>query len=111
MLNVAVGNGNFHGGGMHVCPRAILNDGVLEVTIIDDLGILTLVKDLSYLYNGNIYAHPKVSHFRAARIVANSPETTRIEVDGEALGALPLEITVLPRRLKVLVPRESPLLG
>ena len=111
ILNVAVGNGCFHGGGMHVCPRAVLNDGLLEVTVIDDLGVLTLLKDLSYLYDGNIYAHPKVRHLRAKKIVATSPETTRIEVDGEPLGALPLEITVLPRRLKALVPRGSALLG
>ena len=105
VLNVAVGNGNFHGGGMHVCPAAIFNDGILDITIINDLGMLTLLKDMSYLYNGKIYAHPKVSHYRATKIAATSPEITRIEVDGEPLGALPLEITVLPRRLKVIVPR------
>lgn len=111
VLNVAVGNGCFHGGGMHVCPGAILNDGLLEITVIDDLGIFTLLKDKSYLYDGNIYAHPKVLHFRATGITATSPETTRIEVDGEHPGTLPLTITVLPRRLKVIVPRESALLG
>lgn len=104
VLNIAVGNGRFHGGGMHVCPEAVLNDGLLEVTVIEDLGLLTLAKDLSYLYNGNIFAHPKVHHFRAQTVRAASPEITRIEVDGEPLGSLPVEITILPRRLKVLAP-------
>ena len=111
VLNVAVGNGPFHGGGMYVCPRARFNDGLLEVTIIDDLGLLTLLKDVRYLYNGNIYEHPKCHHFRAKKIVAASPVETRIEVDGEPLGTLPVEISVLPRCLRVLVPEGSPLFG
>jgi YegS/Rv2252/BmrU family lipid kinase len=107
VLNVAIGNGRFHGGGMDVCPRAVLTDGLLEVTVIDDLGLLTLLKDIAYLYNGRIYEHPKVRHFRAAKVVARSPEITRIEVDGEPLGALPIEVTLLPKRLKVLAPAGS----
>ncbi|MCW5979003.1 MAG: diacylglycerol kinase family lipid kinase [Bryobacteraceae bacterium] len=104
VLNVAVGNGRYHGGGMHVCPEAVLDDGLLEVTVIEDLGLLTLARDLSYLYDGRILAHPKVRHFRARSVRATSPEITRIEVDGEALGSLPVEITILPKRLKVLAP-------
>jgi diacylglycerol kinase family enzyme len=37
-------------------------------------------------------------------VVARSPEITRIEVDGEPLGTLPVEVTVLPRRLRVIAP-------
>jgi diacylglycerol kinase (ATP) len=110
ILNVAVGNGCFHGGGMHVCPKAILNDGLLEVTIIDHLSIFILMRDLPVLYSDNIYVHPKTRHLRVKKIVATSPETVCIEVDGEPLGMLPLEITVLPRRLKVVAPQGSPLL-
>jgi len=101
VLNVAVGNGRFHGGGMHVCPRAALHDGLLEVTVIDALGMLTLLKDLPVLYSDNIYRHPKTHHFRAQRVTAESDERTSIEVDGEPLGTLPVEISVLPGRLRL----------
>lgn len=111
VLNVAIGNGMYHGGGMHVCPEAVFDDGLLEVTVIDDLGILTLMRDVSYLYDGNIHAHPKIRNFRAKTVRATSPETTLIEVDGEPLGALPLEFSILPRRLPVLVPADSLLHG
>jgi diacylglycerol kinase family enzyme len=75
--------------------------------VIDDLSLVTLLKDLAYLYNGKIYEHPKVRHFRAAKVVARSAEITRIEVDGEPLGVLPIEVSLLPRRLKVLAPAGS----
>ena len=110
VTNVAVGNGRFHGGGMHPCPTALLDDGMLEVTVIDFLGMVTLLRDLPVLYSDDVYRHPKVHHLRCRKMVAEADEPTQIEVDGEPLGMLPLEITLLPRRLSVLVPRGSRLL-
>jgi YegS/Rv2252/BmrU family lipid kinase len=110
ITNIAIGNGRFHGGGMHPCPRAVMNDGLLEVTTIDRLTAYELVRDLPILYSDNIYQHAKVRHFRARHIRAESSEVTRIEVDGEALGRLPLEVSVLPRKLPILIAPSSPLL-
>jgi YegS/Rv2252/BmrU family lipid kinase len=104
ILNIAVGNGPFHGGGMHVCPRASMDDGLLEVTVIHHLGLLQLARDLPVLYSSDIYRHPKTRHFRAQRIQAFCDEVASIEVDGEPLGSLPLEITVMPRAIDVLAP-------
>ena len=89
---------------MQPCPRAVMDDGLLEVTTIRHLGMFEFIRDLPVLYSDDVYQHPKVDHFRATRIRAESDEITRVEVDGEGLGRLPLEITVLPRILTVLVP-------
>lgn len=111
ITNVAVGNGRFHGGGMRPCPTAAVNDGVLEVTVIDYLKPLELMRDIHVLYSDNVYRHPKARHLRARRLVARSEEPTWIEVDGEPLGRLPIEIEVLPQRLNVLVDARCSLLG
>jgi len=107
ITNVAIGNGRFHGGGMRPCPRALLDDGLLDVTIIEHLSPYEIARDIRVLYSENIYVHPKVHYLRAKRIAARSAERTWIEVDGEALGRLPLEIEVLPRQLTILLPQES----
>ena len=107
IYNIAVGNGRFHGGGMQACPTAILNDGIFEITVIDYMGMLEVLLDFPVLYSDNVYRHPKVRHLRAKRMLAEASDTVRIEVDGEPLGSLPLEITVLPKRLPVLVPPSS----
>ncbi|MBK7930117.1 MAG: diacylglycerol kinase family lipid kinase [Bryobacterales bacterium] len=104
ILNIAIGNGRYHGGGMHVCPKALLDDGTLEVTIIEDLGMFTLAKDLPVLYSENIYKHPRVHHHRAAHVRATSREKVSIEVDGEAVGTLPIEVRLLPHAIKILTP-------
>jgi diacylglycerol kinase (ATP) len=107
--NVAVGNGRYHGGGMHACPTAVPNDGVLEVTVIDYLKPFEIVRDIRVLYSGDVYRHPKIHHFRARRLTARSEQPTWVEVDGEPVGRLPLAIEVLPQRLPVLLSPSSPL--
>ncbi len=102
--NIAVGNAQFHGGGMWVCPRAAVDDGQLDLTVFRYFTFWELVRDLRFLYNGKVYEHPKVSFHRAAHLTATADEPTFIEVDGEPVGQLPLEITVLPRALPVYVP-------
>src|SRR5205809_447874 len=100
--NVAVGNGPYHGGGMWACPRAVMDDGVLEVTIIENMPAWEIFRDISYLYNGRIYEHPKVRYFRTTHLEATSDQPTLLEIDGEPLGQLPLEIEVIPKAIRVL---------
>ena len=109
VTNVAVGNGRYHGGGMHPCPTAVINDGMLEVTVIEYMSMLRLVYDIRVLYSENVYRHPKTRHLRATSLSATGDPDTLIEIDGEPLGRLPLEITLLPRRLPIVVSRNSPL--
>ena len=102
VTNVAVGNGQYHGGGMLACPRAEIDDGFLDVTVIQFLGLTQLVGSLRLLYNGKIYSHPKVQFFRAKSVRADSKQPTLIELDGEPLGRLPIEIFLVPRALRIL---------
>jgi diacylglycerol kinase (ATP) len=87
---------------MHVCPRAALDDGLLDVTVIGSLGAAELVRDVRVLYSDNIYSHPKTRHLRGRRVEARSEEKISIEVDGEPLGTLPLDLRVLPAAIRML---------
>jgi len=101
VTNVAVGNGQYHGAGMRVCPDAKLDDGVLDVTILGALSLPEMARNRSMLYDGTILNHPKVQAYRAKRVQAESQETVLIEIDGEPLGRLPIDIEVLPSALRV----------
>lgn len=104
ITNVAVGNGQYHGAGMWMCPGASIDDGLLDVTAIKYLPPLGLLKSLPLLYNGGIYSHPKVESYRVKHVKAESEEPAFLEIDGEPLGRLPIEISILPRTLRILVP-------
>lgn len=103
IMNVAIGNGQYHGGGMWVCPGASLDDGLLDVTIIGYLSAFQMLRSLPRLYNGAIYQHPRVQAFRAKRVKAESSEPSFIEIDGEPLGRLPIEIEIVPGAIRILV--------
>jgi diacylglycerol kinase (ATP) len=102
VTDICVGNGRFYGGGMHPCPTAVMDDGLLEITVIDYMNMFRLLKEIGVLYSGNIYRHPKTHHLRGARIEATAKAPTSLQIDGEPLGQLPVEITVLPKRLPVM---------
>jgi YegS/Rv2252/BmrU family lipid kinase len=110
ITNVAIGNGRFHGGGMQPCPSAVLNDGILEVTVIEYLNPFELARDIRILYSDHVYSHAKVRHFHARQVRARSEENVLLEVDGEPLGSLPLEVSLARGRLNVIVPSTSSLL-
>ncbi len=105
VTDICVGNGGFYGGGMHPCPKAAMDDGIFEVTVIDYMNVFTLFLGggIRGLYSNNIYKNRRAHHLRAARIEAKSDNPAWVGIDGEPLGRLPLEITLLPRLLPVIV--------
>ena len=102
VTNVALGNGRFHGGGMHPCPKASLTDGLLDVTVIERLGMFELIRDIHVLYSDDVYVHPKVHGWQVKRIRVEGDALA--EVDGEALGGTPLEAEVRPGALRLIRP-------
>jgi YegS/Rv2252/BmrU family lipid kinase len=107
ITNVAVGNGQFHGGGMWACPTASLDDGLIDVTLIHYLPMWRLVLALPTLYSGRVLEHSKVRSHRVTRLEADCREPCALELDGEPLGRLPIEISVVPRAIRVLVPSQT----
>ncbi|MGI9095712.1 MAG: diacylglycerol/lipid kinase family protein, partial [Candidatus Limnocylindrus sp.] len=97
---VAIANGGWFGGGMHVAPDANITDGTLSVVRFGDLARSDFVLSLPRLYRGTHYTHPKVTHTVGSRVAAASigdvsARPIEIEADGEIAGALPATFGVL----------------
>ena len=101
IMQVALGNGAFQGGGMAICPDARLNSGQMEITLVEETGLFTFLMSLRLLYTGRVYTHPRCHHIRTTQIGATSDNAVAIEIDGEAVGRLPLEGTLLPRTVRM----------
>jgi YegS/Rv2252/BmrU family lipid kinase len=105
VTNVAVGNGRYHGAGMLICPRAALDDGLLDLTVVRKLSLAELILNMGRLFDGRVYENRKVSFQRTRGLRAESiGGESEIEVDGEPLGRLPLSIELLPGALTMIVP-------
>ena len=99
--NVAVANGQFHGGGMWVAPQAQIDDGRFHVTVVGDLGLSGVFRHLPKLYNGKIGDIAQVTILTAAHIEAESDQPVLLDVDGEQPGTLPLAAEVVPGALRI----------
>jgi YegS/Rv2252/BmrU family lipid kinase len=104
-LNVAVANGQYHGGGMWVAPEAAMDDGMFHVTVIGDFALPEVFLNLPKLYNGRIIQLKKVKTLVGKRIEAYSNQRVLLDVDGEQLGHLPVVIDIVPRVLSFIVPK------
>jgi diacylglycerol kinase family enzyme len=100
--NVAVANGQYHGGGMWVAPGAVLNDGLFHVTVIGDMSLTEVLWNLPKLYNGKIYGLKKVRMLTGRRIEASSFQSVLMDVDGEQVGRLPVVIEIVPYILPII---------
>ncbi len=103
ILSVVVANGCYLGGGMYVAPQAKINDGLLDVMTVGDIGKFELMKALPTVYNGTHVTHPKVSMAKAAHITIESSERILVHADGELLGEGPASFWLVPAALNIVV--------
>ncbi len=99
----AVGIGQYNGGGMQQTPNALVNDGLMDLTIIRKMSKLRVLRNFKLLYSGNIYSNPKVIFTQAKRIEISTVPQTRIEIDGEAVGFSPFSFELVPHSIRVVV--------
>ena len=104
VLLAAVLNTPTLGGGVRLAPGAKLDDGLLEVMMIEMLRkreVLTLIPRL--LVSGELNSK-RVVRMRSARIRLTAEKETDFQGDGELLGKTPVEIEILHRALRVFAP-------
>ncbi len=102
---MAVTNGRCIGSSFWVCPKALVDDGLLDIMIGDAVGRLKILSLIPKFLNGTHVTSPEVKMYQARRIAIKSKEPLIVETDGELsfLGARRLKIEVLPKRLAVFV--------
>jgi diacylglycerol kinase (ATP) len=100
--NIAVANGQYHGGGMLVAPGAQVDDGLFQVTVVGDLTLPEVFLNLPKLYNGKIYEVAKVRSLVGKRVEASSDQQVLLDVDGEQIGTLPVIIEIVPRAVSLI---------
>ena len=82
----AVANGKFFGGGVMIAPHAKIDDGLLDIVIIEDLNKLEFLKNLPKAYKGEHLTHPQVQYFQGETVSIQSDEKLLLELDGESPG-------------------------
>ncbi len=105
---VAVANNTSLGGGMLVTPDAVLDDGLLDVFVVQPLSRTAFLRIFPRVFKGTHVTDPRVSISRARRIRIDAAGVDGAGIvayaDGERVAALPIEVEVRPGALRVLAP-------
>lgn len=100
-LLISVANGQSIGGGMRITPDAAPDDGWLDLFVVNPLSRLRFLAVFPKVFAGNHTSHPavEISRVRKVRLEASGVVAY---ADGERLGALPVDIEIVPGMLHVL---------
>ena len=107
-LLASAADGRFVGGGFQCAPRAVVDDGQLEVLCVDSLNLIRFAKIIGFYQRGEHLDHSEFSdvvHYcRGQRVLFESDREFCIVVDGELIGCQRVEVECLPKSLKFIVP-------
>jgi diacylglycerol kinase (ATP) len=92
------------GGFEHLAPRALLNDGLLDLIVVKQLKVHEFITLVGKCITGDHVYHPKVLYLQTSQIRVSSEERVSLNTDGEYAGTLPCEITLLPQGVNIYVP-------
>ncbi|MGE5323256.1 MAG: diacylglycerol/lipid kinase family protein [Actinomycetota bacterium] len=101
---VAAGNAHRYGGGLQIVPQARVDDGLLDVCLVDKMRKIKLLCAIPTVLWGGHTRFKEVRYFRTGRMRLESESRLEIYADGEPAGHTPAEFSVVSRALKVIVP-------
>ena len=104
--NIAVANGQYHGGGMRIAPDAAIDDGLFHITVVGDLSLAEVLWHFPKLYNGRIKEIRNVSFLTGKKVEASSEQRVLLDVDGEQPGRLPVVIDMVPAALRMITKKS-----
>ncbi len=99
----AVCNSRLIGGGKLIAPHAVIDDGLLDVCIIDEMPALEFVALLRQVAQGAHTDDERVRYLQAAQITLEFERSIKLNTDGEVLEASRCDYRVLPKAAQFFV--------
>jgi len=104
---VGAANSRSYGGGMRAAPAALLDDGMLEVMVLEQVSKRAfLTRILPRVFSGAHAQEPSVHCFRAREVLIEADRPFTMYADGEQIGELPLRVRAAQGAVNVLVPAD-----
>jgi len=108
---VVVANGPSYGGGMRIAPGARVDDGLLDVVVVDAIGRPGFLATFPKVFSGRHVEHPAVSVRQGRRVELAADRPLPVYADGERHGLLPAVFETCPAAIAVLAAASAPGFG
>jgi diacylglycerol kinase family enzyme len=105
-----VGNGRQTGGGIQVAPRALIDDGLLDVLVVRQISptaLLTAARELQQLQPDGAY----ISYWQTPWLEVHSEEAIPVNLDGEPVRFSTVRYEAVPKAIQLIVPPNCRLLS
>jgi diacylglycerol kinase (ATP) len=106
-LVVSVLNTPSYGAGLYLAPDAKTDDGVLSLVVLEDLSALEIFKLLPTLARHGQVNTKRIQRFNVTHIRIETDPPLWFHGDGELLGMTPVEVSVVPRAVRILRPARK----
>lgn len=98
---IVMANGQYFADGMHIAPRAVLDDGFLNLVTIGNVTKSELLSIATKAYEGDHIGQAEVREREIKVVSIECRDRLFIEADGETLGECPAIFRVIPSALAV----------
>lgn len=104
-IMLLIGLCKFSGGGMQLTKNPNPTDGLFDISLVEKLNLLTILKNLVHLFNGKITNQKFVKTYKTSqlRIKNLDNNTTYIQADGEIVGTGNFYVQLIPKALRFIV--------
>ncbi|MEY2519801.1 MAG: diacylglycerol kinase [Verrucomicrobiota bacterium] len=106
LYNVVIANGRYVAGGRLIAPEASLDDGLLDIILIQERSAPELALLAAQVALGAHLSSEAIVFRRAAKLTVNSKPGMWFNVDGELVGNEPARFEILPSALRFVVPKS-----
>ena len=98
---IGVGNGGFIGGGIPICPNAIVDDGLLNVGYVSEMKKSKIIFRLFKFLKGKHVGTDWGGEYTAKKVTIEALDDSRFELDGEIIEDTKRDIEVVHNKLKM----------
>ena len=102
ILFMLIMNGKSAGGFNKIAPLASINDGLFEVIIFKNCSVYELLYLLLAVISGAHINNQNVIHFKTDELIVDTDKKVSTDIDGEKGSSFPLNIKILPKKLKII---------
>ncbi len=100
-------NGRFYGGGFNPVPEARPDDGLIDFLIVPGVSRAKFIRLVGQYAKGKYASYPQlIRHVRARHMEIESEKEIVINVDGEAMYARRIDISIQPRAVAFIFPSQ-----
>ena len=101
LTTAVVGNAKYYGGGYYVSPNGKIDDGVMEILLVDKLNKVKMASIILSMKNAGHLKNPALHTLTGDRVVISSDEVFGANIDGETLKAKRFELEMIPKGMKL----------